>query len=72
MVKMKGATMTPELKKALCTVVNTLNTVEVKGRENMNHLLGAIVLLEQLINADEAPEIKIEEAPDISLRKDDN
>ena len=28
-------------------VINTLNTVEVKGRDNMNHLLGSIMVLEQ-------------------------
>lgn len=56
--------MTPEQKNALRTVVNTLNTVETKGRENMNHLLGAIVLLEQMISAEDAPEIKIEEVQD--------
>lgn len=57
--------MTPENKNALRTVINTLNTVEVKGRENMNHLLGAILVLEQLIaQADQAPDIRIEEVPD--------
>ena len=72
LANLKGDIMTPEQKNALRTVVNTLNTVETKGRENMNHLLGAIVLLEQMISAEEAPDIKIKEAPDISLRKDDN
>lgn len=57
--------MTQENKNALRTVINTLNTVEVKGRENMNHLLGAIMVLEQLVaQKDEEPEIRIEEVPE--------
>ena len=57
--------MTQDNKKALRTVVNTLNTVEVKGRENMNHLLGAIMVPENLIAQpdEEEPEISIEEVP---------
>lgn len=57
--------MTQDNKKALRTVVNTLNTVEVKGRENMNHLLGAIMVLENLMAQpdEEEPEISIEEVP---------
>ena len=55
--------MTQDNKKALRTVVNTLNTVEVKGRENMNHLLGAIMVLENLMAQpdEDEPEISIEE-----------
>lgn len=57
--------MTQDNKKALRTVINTLNTVEVKGRENMNHLLGAIMVLENLMAQpdEEEPEISIEELP---------
>lgn len=55
--------MTLENKNALRTVVNTLNTVEVKGRENMNHLLGAIMVLEQMLASDEAPQVTLEEVP---------
>lgn len=61
--------MTPkQIKTNLISVINTLNTVEVKGRENMNRLLGSIMLLEkttQEIEHLEAPEftdIKVEEA----------
>lgn len=57
--------MTQDNKKALRTVVNTLNTIEVKGRDNMNHLLGAIMVLENLMAQpdEEEPEISIEEVP---------
>lgn len=55
--------MTQENKNALRTVINTLNTVEVKGRENMNHLLGAIMVLEQMLAKTDEPELKIEEVP---------
>jgi hypothetical protein len=59
--------MKSEQKNAIRTVINTLNTVEVKGRENMNHLLGAIMVLEQMLAQpdEQEPEIRIEEvAPD--------
>lgn len=36
-----------EIKDSIVKAINTLNIVEVKGRENLNHLLGAIVVLEQ-------------------------
>lgn len=43
--------MTPEqIKAALKIVVNTLNTVEVKGKDNINHMLGSIMTLEKVIN----------------------
>lgn len=61
--------MTPENKNAIRTVINTLNTVEVKGRENMNHLLGAIMVLENLLAADEAPQMVVEEAPPFDENK---
>jgi hypothetical protein len=40
-----------EIKNALINSVNTLNTVDVKGEDNMNHLLGVILLLKQVIPA---------------------
>lgn len=33
----------------IISVINTLNGVEVKGRNNMNKLLGAIMTLEQIV-----------------------
>ena len=57
--------MTQENKNTLCMVINSLNKVEVKGRENLNPLLGAIMVLEQLVaQKDEEPEIRIEEVPE--------
>lgn len=44
--------MTPnEIATALVKIHNTLNCIEVKGRENMNHLLGCMQELEKLIPA---------------------
>lgn len=37
-----------QIKSSIMAVINTLNTVEVKGRDNMNRLLGSIVTLEKL------------------------
>ena len=34
----------------LNTLLSTLNTIEVKGKENMNLLLGAILATEQMIS----------------------
>lgn len=50
-----------EIKTSLQKVVNTLNTVEVKGEDNLNHLLGSIYVLKQLIANMDAPEITLEE-----------
>lgn len=33
----------------LVSVINTLNGIEVKGKTNMNKLLGCILTLEQLV-----------------------
>lgn len=56
-----------QMKNNLISVINTLNTIEIKGRENMNRLLGSIILLEKVvegINQEDAPAFKIEEAHD--------
>lgn len=52
-----------EAKDTIKNVINTLNTVEVKGRDNLNHLLGCILALEQVAGNIDAPtpEIKLEE-----------
>lgn len=62
--------MKPEQMKAnLISVVNTLNTIEIKGRENMNRMLGSIMLLEKIaqetehLETSEIADIKIEEVP---------
>lgn len=59
--------MTPEqIKSNLVSIINTLNTIEIKGRENMNRMLGSIVLLEKVIQDVDnigTPEIKLEEIP---------
>lgn len=34
-------------------VISTLNTIEVKGRENMSSLLGCIDVLEGMVEAEE-------------------
>ena len=41
-------------------VINTLNTIEVKGKENMSGLLGSIEALEMFekIAADQNPEVE--------------
>lgn len=59
--------MTPEqMKINLVSIINTLNTIEIKGRENLNRMLGSIMLLEKMvesINQEGTPEFKVEEAP---------
>lgn len=57
--------MTPENKTTLKMVINTLNTIDVRGRGNMNHLLGCIMTLERMIAEADHPtdEPKIELAP---------
>ena len=44
-------------------IINTLNRVEVKGKENMDLLLGAILALEAVEKAQSAEET-VEEAND--------
>lgn len=39
------------MKDALQRVINTLNNVEVKGKGNLDRLLGSIQVLESLVNA---------------------
>ena len=66
---------TQEIKQSFQNIRNTLNTVEVRGAENMNHLLGCIVAMDQLwpeiakqLAASEPPaelpEVSVVEAPD--------
>lgn len=50
-------------KKTLRAVVNTLNTIEVKGRENMDRLLGCIMALEHIMAQQEEPQ----DGPEISI-----
>lgn len=37
-------------------IINTLNGIEVKGKENLDRLLGAILALEAIKKAQDAPE----------------
>ena len=37
------------MKETLQKVINTLNNVEVKGKENLDRLLGSIQVLESLV-----------------------
>lgn len=53
-----------EIKKAIQMTINTLNTIDVKGRENLNHLLGSILTLENINNRLDEPEITFEEVKD--------
>ena len=45
-----------QTKNTLAKVINTLNTVEVKGRANMDHLLGCILTLEDMVRGMNEPE----------------
>ena len=47
-----------DLKTGLTSIVNTLNTIEVKGKDNLNKLLGCVMLLEKLIPELEKLEVK--------------
>ncbi len=38
-----------EIKNALATISNTLNAITVQGKDNMNHLLGSILLLDKIV-----------------------
>lgn len=49
-----------EIKTVIRKVINTLNIVDVKGRENLNHLLGAILTLEDIENRFDEPKLVIE------------
>lgn len=48
-----------EIIKNLSTVENTLNVVEVKGRDNMGHILGCMELITSVIRA--VSELKVQE-----------
>lgn len=60
--------MTNEQTKAnLISVINTLNSIEIRGRENMNRMLGSIILLEKVVEGigqEDTPAFKIEEVHD--------
>lgn len=45
--------MNEENRYKLRCVIATLNGISVSGKENMDYLLGSIVMLEQMINAPE-------------------
>ena len=51
-----------DVRKNLVAVINTLGMIEVKGRENLNHLLGCIMALEQTVKELDNPEV-----PEITL-----
>ncbi len=51
-----------ELKNNLKNIRDTLNTVSVSGADNMNRLLGCIMMLNKLIHGVDA--LTVEEAPD--------
>ena len=54
--------MTPEeVTKALLNSINTLNTISVRGEEDMNHLLGVILYLKQIIPEIDKFEVKEDE-----------
>lgn len=60
--------MTPkEIANSLIKIHNTLNGIEVKGRENLNRLLGCMQELESMIPAvnglADQPEVENEEHP---------
>ena len=50
-----------EIKNGTLNCINTLNTIEIKGRENLNRLLGVILLLEKIAAEIDIPEIEIGE-----------
>lgn len=45
--------MNEENRNTLRRVLATLNGISVSGKENMDYMLGAMITLEQLINAPE-------------------
>ena len=51
-----------ELKNNLKNIRDTLNTVSVSGADNMNRLLGCIMMMNKLINGVDA--LTVEEVPD--------
>ena len=38
------------MNETLTHVINTLNTIEVRGKDNLNKLLGCILVLEKLMS----------------------
>lgn len=44
--------MNDKQKAIIQTVINTLNSIEVSGKQNLDYLLGCIIVLEQLDNAE--------------------
>lgn len=57
-----------EIKNALATISNTLNAITVQGKDNMNHLLGSILLLDKIVANIEEQEKK--EATDAEHQAD--
>lgn len=39
-----------DIKERLIQCINTLNTVAVSGKDNLNHQLGVILTLEQIVD----------------------
>lgn len=44
-----------ELKQNLQMALNTLNTIEVRGRQNLDRLLATIMVLEKTVSAIDTP-----------------
>lgn len=64
-----AATITPYLwgtnmKDFLTTLLKSLNSIEVKGKENIDILLGCMMAVEQMISQLEAPAENDKEAND--------
>ena len=58
-----------QIKTNIIAVANTLNQITIQGKDNMNRLLGCIMMLENIAKAfDAPPEISLEEVPDEQAR----
>lgn len=49
---LKEDTMSESDKSMLSLVINTLNSISVKGKDNLDMLLGSILALEKLLNGE--------------------
>lgn len=49
---LKEGTMNESDKSMLSLVINTLNSISVKGKDNLDMLLGSIIALEKLLNGE--------------------
>ena len=50
--------MNEEERKALANVRATLETIDVRGRDNLNRMLGCIWTLDKLINTEAQPNVQ--------------